>query len=1059
MLPMMIVLQRSLGTRYAFGLWAGLLMLCCMTAGELTAQEPRDGEDLSVEELVQADPVTYSRDIQPLLAKHCVLCHGPDDDSAGLRLDQFERATGELDSGSRAIVPGQPGESGLLARVTATDDAVRMPPEGDPLSAEEVALLRDWIASGAKFERHWAYRPITKPTVPQVKNNTWPRNAIDHFVLARLEQVGVSPAPEVEPALLVKRLYYDLIGLPPTPAEVDAFLADSSEAAYAALVDQLLASPHFGERWGRHWLDMARYADSDGYEKDRPRPDAWRYRDWVIEAINRDMPFDQFTIEQLAGDLLPEATPEQKLATAFHRQTLTNTEGGTDQEEFRVEATFDRTETTGAVWLGLTLTCARCHTHKYDQITQTEYYQLYSFFNNANEANTEIARTEAAMEQYRQDKAHHDQRVAKLRQQYQTAREKLQPEINAWTRDMTARWSTRVEADSQNAPPYEPEQIVLQPRQAEAAGKAKLTIRDDHSILASGTLADKETYTLTFELPEDFPASEFSGLVLETLTDESLPAQGPGRAANGNFVLTQVKLLGSDHEAFKQPVSFPLVNAEAEHAQQKLSALGALSTEEKSGWAISPKFGAPHTWRGFLAQPVSKEGVRFLRVVLDHQYGGKHVLGAFRLALITSHDPFRALPPEVLQALQVAEEKRSAEQRELIADHVASLHDETRQLGQQLQALIDREPRPPLMTVRVMAPAQRETKLLQRGDFLQPGDLVSAGDLDVIRDVHPLTSRHAESPPDRLDLARWLVDPGQPLTPRVTVNHAWTYLFGRGIVPSVNDFGVRGEQPTHPELLEWLAWNFPRDLGWSRKELIRLIVMSSTYRQDSRHRPDLQELDPTNRLLARQNRLRVSAEVVRDLHLSVSGLLSSKIGGPSVFPPLPPGVAELSYANNFKWATSTGEDAYRRGMYTFFKRTAPHPTLISFDCPDSNTTSLIREISNTPLQALVTLNNVVFAEAAQAMARRVLTDLPEAEDRQRLTHALRICIARYPDSEEVEQFVELLELTRAHYRQHPEQAEALTKQHAVPDLPREENAAWIATVRMMMNLDELIVRD
>lgn len=1054
------VLSRSLGTSIAVGLSAGLLGCCCLMVTLLTAEEPREADGVSAEELVQADPVTYSRDIQPLLAKHCVLCHGPDDDSAGLRLDLFDRATAELDSGNRAITPGKPELSELLDRVTASDEAVRMPPEGESLSAEEVGLLKEWIASGAKFERHWAYRPVTEPKVPQVKNNTWPRNAIDQFVLQRLEQADVSPSPELEPALLVKRLYYDLTGLPPTPAEVDAFLADSSETAYAELVDRLLASPHFGERWGRHWLDMARYADSDGYEKDRPRMDAWRYRDWVIQAINADMPFDQFTIEQLAGDLLPEASPEQKLATAFHRQTLTNTEGGTDQEEFRVEATFDRTETTGAIWMGLTLTCARCHTHKYDQITQTEYYQLYSFFNNADEVNTDIARSEAAMQQYQQDKAHHDQRVAQLRQQYLTAREKRQPEIDQWTRDIAALWSTRVESESaEKFAESSPERQVLRPVKAEATSKAKLTIRDDHSVLVSGTLPDAETYTLTFEIPEDFPASEFSGLVLEALTDESLPAQGPGRAANGNFVLTQVKLEGSNDAAFKKPIAFPLVNAEANHAQQKLPALGALSTEAKSGWAISPQFGKPHEWRGYLAQPLPRQGVRYLRVVLDQQYGGKHALGAFRVALITSHDPFRALPPAVLAAVQVAEEKRSTEQRELLAEHVASLHEDTRQLAQQLQALIDREPQPPLMSVRVMGAAQRETKLLQRGDFLQPGDLVSVGDLDVIRDVHPLTARNEGATPDRLDLAHWLVDPGHPLTPRVTVNHVWAYLFGRGLVPSVNDFGVRGEQPTHPELLEWLAWNYPRELGWSRKELIRLIVMSSTYRQDSRQRPDLQELDPTNRLLARQNRMRVPAEVVRDLHLSVSGLLSPKIGGPSVFPPLPPGVAELSYANNFKWATSTGEDAYRRGMYTFFKRTAPHPTLMSFDCPDSNTTSLIREISNTPLQALVTLNNVVFAEAAQAMARRVLTELPAAEDRERLAHALRICIARYPETEEVEQFAELLELTREHYRQHPDQAEALTKQHTVSEVSREENAAWIATLRMMMNLDEFIVRD
>lgn len=761
---------------------------------------------------VAAGDVVFARDIQPILAKHCLLCHGPDEAEAGLRLDVAERAYAKLDSDVRAIVPGKPDASELMRRVATTDEFERMPPEGERLTKDQIALLRTWINEGAPYQQHWAYEPVKESPLPAVENEAWVRSPIDRFVLARLEQAEIAPAPEADRATLIKRLYYDLIGLPPSPDEVQAFVGDSSSRAYESLVDRLLASEHFGERWGRHWLDKARYADSDGYEKDRPRPNAWRYRDWVIDAINRDMPFDQFTIEQLAGDLLPAPTPDQKLATAFHRQTLTNTEGGVDQEEFRVQATFDRTETTAAVWMSLTMTCARCHSHKYDQIKQREYYQLFAFFNNANEAETEVQKSQQAMDQYLKEKAEHDKRVADLQKQYDAA------------------------------------------------------------------------------------------------------------VGNGS------------------------------------------------------------------------------------------------------------------------------------TDPAAS------KLAKELESLKKNVPKSPLMKVRVMAPAERNTHVLRRGDFLQPADAVKPEVLEVIARVHPLKSRHGDKPADRLDLARWLVHADHPLTPRVTVNQVWAHLFGRGIVATLNDFGVRGERPSHPELLDWLAWRFPRDMAWSRKRLIKAIVTSATYRQSSRHRPELLEIDPMNRLLARQNRWRVEAEVVRDLYLSASGLLSEKVGGPSVFPPLPPGVTELSYANNFKWATSQGEDRYRRGLYTFFKRTSPHPNLISFDCPDSNTTRLERESSNTPLQALVTLNNEVFTEAAQAMARRVLND-GGSDDQQRLTYALRLCIVREPDSTELSRFNDLLRAAREYYQANGEDAAKLTRRHAVEGVSTAENAAWVATLRMVMNLDEFIVRD
>lgn len=990
------------------------------------------------------DEIVFSRQIQPLFAKHCLECHGTDDQEGGLRLDQEESAFAKLESGSRAIIPGKPGDSELIKRVTSEDEFLRMPPKGEPLSPDEVELLRRWIKQGAEFESHWSYQPIAKPALPRVRKEDWVRNPIDRFVLAKLESKGIEPSREADRATLIKRLYYDLVGLPPSPAEVDQFLNDQSSDAYSSLVDRLLASPHFGERWGRHWLDKARYADSDGYEKDRPRPNAWRYRDWVIRVINEDLPYDKFTIEQLAGDLLREPTPEQILATAFHRQTLTNTEGGTDQEEFRVEATFDRTETTAAIWMGLTMTCARCHSHKYDQITQEEYYELFAFFNNANESNSTIAQSEAAMEKYQREKEQYDAQLAAAKQKYDQRLQKLQPEINRWLEETSARLK-------QDAVPVQYE--VVKPLTAKPKSNAKLTIQEDGSILASGNSPDQDIYTLT--LPT--PSSPLTGLKIETLTHDSLGGKGPGRTNHGNFVLSKIELVASKTENFKESISIPLTAAEADFSQAKFPPENALLSEAKTGWAISPQMGKDHHITFFTAESVDLSEYRFLKLTLDQSYGGNHTIGHFRVSTISGYDPLRSLPKPVRIALEAQAEKRTPAQKTVLRDHVASMDADAQKLLQTVRQIEAKAPKEPVMTVRVMTAAKRDTRILSRGDFLQPADPVTSNALSVISEHHPLKSRSEGQTPDRLDLAQWLVDPAHPLVPRVSVNHVWSHLFGRGIVPTVNDFGVRGEPPTHPELLDWLAWTYPRELKWSRKDLIRLIVNSATYRQASHYRPELEEIDPTNLLLARQNRLRAEAEIVRDLHLAASGLLSEKIGGPSVFPPLPPGVAELSYANNFKWNVSQGEDKYRRGMYTFFKRTAPHPNLISFDCPDSNTTRLERASSNTPLQALVTLNNDTFTEASQAMAKRVLTEGGET-DTEKLTYALRLCIARIPSADEIQQFEQFLKTARQYYQSHADDAKALTNRHATEGVTAEENAAWINTVRMMMNLDEFIVR-
>ena len=761
--------------------------------------------------------VDFSRDIEPILAGHCYACHGQDKAEGGLRLNNRAEAIKGVDSGERAIVPGRPEASELLRRVSTKDASERMPSQGEPLSESQIAALKTWIAAGATWESHWSLRPIEASAPPAVKRADWVRNPIDRFVLARLEQEGIPPSPEADPYTLVKRLYYDLLGLPPTPEEMNAYLADQAPDRYEKLVDRLLASGHFGERWGRHWLDMARYADSDGYEKDQPRPDAWRYRDWVIDAVNRDMPLDQFTIEQLAGDLLPNATPHQRLATAFHRQTLTNKEGGADQEQFRVEAVVDRVDTTGAVWLGLTVGCARCHSHKFDSISHSDYYRLFAFFNNADET----------------------------------------------TIDMP---------------------------------------------LARGGAAAKREVT-------------------------------------------------------SQPQSIDTVDDELPRADEN-------PDQEK---------------------------------VAEDQ-------------------------PAVQETKKDKKKKKAKKKPRASAEAVRVLTERTR--------------------------SRRASHILHRGDFLQPTERVQPGTPDVLP---PLAARRPGAEPDRLDLAHWLMSEQNPLVARVMTNHVWMHLFGEGLVSTPNDFGVRGERPSHAALLDYLAAEYRRQ-GWSRKALVRSIVTSATYRQSSQFRPELKQRDPLNRLLARQNRFRVEAEIVRDVALSASGLLSAKIGGPSVFPPMPPDVAALSYANNFRWQTSQGEERYRRGMYTFFKRTAPHPDLTTFDCPDANTTTVQRNKSNTPLQALTTLNNEVFVEASQSLARRLLR-APHRSDDQRLAAASTICAMRPPSEDELRELSQLLEKSRRWYAQHPAAAALLAGKNWPSGVKNEEAAAWVATVRVALNLDTLLTRE
>lgn len=814
--------------------------------------------------IVAAAPVDYVRDVKPILTTQCVACHGANKPRAGLRLDTAAAVLKGGDGGP-AVVPGKSDESLLIEAVTGADEQERMPLKRPPLTEAQVALLRAWIDQGARFPRdetpdpavatHWAFVPPVRPALPSVSDPKWGRNPIDRFVLARLEREHLQPSPEADRVTLIRRVSLDLIGLPPTPEEVDAFVADPRPDAYEQLVDRLLSSPHFGERWARPWLDLARYADSNGYSIDAPRS-IWKYRDWVIEALNRDKPFDEFTIDQIAGDLRPQATLEQKVATGFHRNTPINQEGGIDVEQFRVESIVDRVATTATAFLGLTIGCAQCHDHKFDPISQREYYQLFAFFNNVDEPQLEFATAEQL--------AH---------------RASIHAQIAAF-----------------------------------------------HKTLAS-------------------------------------------------------------------------------------------------------------------QYPDLKEKMRRWESNLDP---------AFKTAQ----------PDELKAAFDKPIDKRTESQRRGITELFLARDPSFKELYRQVAGLRAKEPTVATTLVVRERTQPRETHMHLGGDFTRKGDRV----FPAVPAVLPkLVSSNGESG-NRLDLARWLVDPANPLTARVTMNRLWQAYFGLGLVETENDFGTQGTPPTHPELLDWLAIELV-DGGWSLKRMHRRIVTSLTYRQSSKARSDVDSVDPGHRLLARQSRLRLDAEMIRDASLAASGLLSPRVGGPSVFPPQPEGVMSQGQMNR-EWRPSIGPDRYRRGLYTYFWRATPHPALIVFDAPNAVQACTRRIRSNTPLQALLLLNDQASFEFAQALAARVLGEA--ASDDKRIVRAFRLCLSREPTAGERQRLRTLLadERLAAATESAPTAENAVARPTRTPsstatgpgDSSREQ-AAWTTVARVLLNLDEFITRE
>jgi len=817
--------------------------------------------------------IDFARDIEPLLAQRCFVCHGAQQQMSGLRLDSRETA---LKGGASGVdlIPGDSAGSRLIRLVSGVDKKV-MPPVGARLTAAEVGLLRAWIDQGAAYSAHaathWSFQKIQRPGVPAVKNRAWVRNPIDAFILARLEKDSIAPSPEADKLTLLRRVSLDLTGLPPTPEEIRDYLTDTRADAYEHVVDRLLASPHYGEKWARWWLDLARYADSDGYEKDRARPWAWRYRQWVIDAFNRDLPYDQFTIQQLAGDLLPDRDIDTLVATGFNRNTLTNREGGTDPEQFRDEQVLDRAATFGTVWLGLTTGCAQCHNHKYDPISQKEFYQLAAFFNTQEEVNVQ-APMPGELGPYLAARPAFDREKKALFDEYKMF-------------DAEADWEAKLREASTNPGHHE---------------------------------------------DWDFAYGEFT-----------------------HNVDSAKKVLFMD----------PAGRSEVQQTQMMdyfLSACGNL------------------------------------------------------------------YPSEHCVELKVKEVRGKL--NDLIAEFPSVSY---------APVLVENDTPP-------------KTYIHIKGDWREHGEEVHPGTLAVLP---PLP----EGPePARLRLARWLVSADHPLTSRVAVNRLWQEVFGRGIVFTSGDFGTQGDRPTHPELLDWLASEYMQR-GWSNKQMIRLLVTSATYRQSSKARPELEATDPSNTLLARQSRLRLPAELIRDEALDAAGLLDLRIGGRSVRPAQPKGVAELSYGGSVKWVESAGADRYRRGMYILFQRTVPYPQLMNFDAPNSNLSCTRRERTDTPLQALNLMNDPVFFEAAQGLAFRVVRESHGAF-RDRLNYAFEIALGRPPSAREAERLGQYYDDSARRLASDDATVAALFP-NQIENVPQREAAAWVELSRVLLNLDEFITRE
>ena len=999
------------------------------------------------------DLVDYNYDVRPILADRCFNCHGPDPESREADLSLHTRdglyASLRDDTTARVIVPGHPEVSELVRRITHPDPAERMPPEDAPfaLTEKEIETLTRWVDQGAEWKPHWSHIPPELPAVGDVSRNSWVRNPVDSFVLARLDRERLDPSPEASRRTLIRRLSLDLTGLPPSVEDIRAFVTDDRPDAYERLVDRLLESPHYGERMAQHWLDLARYADTNGYSIDGGRH-MWLWRDWVIHAFNTNMPFDDFVIDQMAGDLLPEATDAQRIATGFHRNHMITHEGGTIPEENLVNYVADRVKTTSEVFLGLTFACAQCHDHKYDPITQEDYYRFFAFFNSVPERGLDgDAGVNSIPVLETQTPLSTQEEISRVRSELSSMRAQLDrphPAEPAWQARERARLTLRGQ------------DLRLHPLQAEK-------VTTPNSGFTGNILPERiveidrpgwlGAYNVLLSVPSGI-ARPVTGIRLEFYPDAKSGALGHGQAPRENsFVVTSVHVqagaLPADQVDYHNAVGIANVTASSHHPDYPPGHI--LDDRRHNGWSPGAR-GKAHLTLTF-DQPVEAADAAYFTVMVNFGLGHTAVARQWRTFAMTGHDDGTSHSAEVQRALQSESENSSLLRQTFYASapESAYLRHGIANLEERLTVLTEVHP----TMVMAEADSARPTHILYRGLYDQPTTPVSAG---IPSWLPPMPESS-----DRLELARWLMDPTHPLTTRVTVNQFWQLLFGRGLVSTPADFGARGALPSHPKLLDWLAITFAEG-GFDVKALLKTMVMSTTYRQASATSESLRSRDPDNMLLARGPRFRLQAEFIRDQALLVSGLLEPRLGGPSVQPYQPPGLwKEISHYGSTPATAQTfvqdmGEKLYRRSLYTYWKRTAPPPAMMIFDSPTREVCTVFREQTNTPLQALVLLNDPQFVEASRAFAIQLLQEVPEAD---RLTYAFEAATGRLPDSEDLERLEQRLLEEMAVFSANPERAAALlsvgySARNTDHDLA--EQAAWTVVANVLLNLSETITR-
>lgn len=1027
---------------------------------------------MSVAVAAVPERVDFTRHVQPILAEHCAHCHGLDAETrqGGLRLDLRDAVLAGGDSGAAAIVVGKPAESELVRRIHTTDPDEIMPPphENKPLTPEKMAILEAWITQGAEYAGHWAFVSPKKTPPPSIAGAAYP---IDAFVRANLAAERLAPAPPADDAILCRRLWLDLVGLPPAPADLEAFARDGFEKT----VEKLLASERYGEKWARPWLDVARYSDTNGYEKDLKR-EMWAWRDWVIAALNKDMPYDQFVVEQLAGDLLPGATQEQIIATGFLRNSMVNEEGAIIPEEFRMVEMFDRVDCLGKAVMGLTTGCAQCHTHKFDPLSHTEYFGIFAFFNDTHEAQSHVY-TRADLQKLADIRT----RIADAEARIRIERPQWEAEIAAWERQVAAAlvpWTTVTMAEMSSSG------LLCHPTQ-----------RADGSILMIG----HRDNTIVFEAEPDLGGA--TGLRLEALTDGDLPMGGPGRDGSWGLSTLEVQVKKPDGAKWEK---LKLTNATADFSQpEQLVPLpddakkdDARKTDAKHDDAKKdepPKMASigpvanlidgdgNSSWRadrGPLVRNQPSSAVVQFEQPLDFPEGTKlkvtitmadkkphggdgTMLGCCRVSLSTSPAPAApAIDHAAVLAIATPAEQRTAGDQAAIFAAWRKTVPELEPINEEIAGLWRSVPTPQTSILHLAARSsaeRRPTHLLDRGVWNAPKEEIEP---HVPAALHPFP---ADAAKNRLGFAKWLVDPRSPLTARVAVNRIWQGLFGQGLVETPDDFGTRAPVPDHIDLLDWLAVDF-MERGWSQKQAIRQIVMSDTYRQASQATPEALARDPQNRLLARGPRFRVDAEIVRDVALAASGLLTHKLGGPGVIPPVPQNVLDYNYTYPSYWKAATGPDRYRRAVYVFRKRSMPDPVLANFDAPNGDVSCARRVRSNTPLAALTGLNEPVFVEAARALALRTLKE-GGADDASRIERAFLLCTSRRPSDDETREMLAFLDTQRKQFADgwlNPREV-ATGSADKLPALPPgttpQDAGAWTLLARVLLNLDETVTKN